>query len=93
MHFDVAPRVANRLDIEIRALSRKLREQMTPGSGKEEEGGSSGLRHTIPAPFSVILPTLEQQASCTALWEREVLHVALRRPHDHHPAPAPAGWY
>lgn len=54
MHFDVAPRVANRLDIEIRALSRKLREQMTPGSGKEEEGGSSGLRHTIPAPFSVI---------------------------------------
>lgn len=31
MHFYVAPRVANRLDTEIRVLSRKLAEQMTAG--------------------------------------------------------------
>lgn len=56
MHFNVAQRVANRLDTEIRVLSGKLPEQMTAGS---EQGPS---RNSPAAQLSVVLPTLEDNS-------------------------------
>lgn len=51
MHFNVAHRVTNRLDTEIRVLSGKLPEQMTAGS--EQEAGRNLPAAQLPAPFSL----------------------------------------
>lgn len=51
MHFNVAQRVANRLDPEIRVLSRMLPEQMTAGS--ERAAGRNSPAAQLPAPSSL----------------------------------------
>lgn len=65
MHFHGAQRGANRLDTEIRVLSRKLPEQMTAGS--EEGGGSHSRPAPQPAcsPLSRVLLTLEDSLFLT----------------------------
>lgn len=64
MHFYMAQRVANRLDTEIRVLSRKLPEQMTAGlRGRKKEVQICQL-HSLPGPLSSrILPTLGDNSS------------------------------
>jgi hypothetical protein len=80
MHFYMAQRVANRLDTEIRVLSRKLPEQMI--AGPEQGGGSMNLSAAKPACSLLcgILPTLEDNSLHTGKLEglslREVLHMA-----------------
>lgn len=52
MHLYMAQRVANRLDTEIRVLSRKLPEQMTAGLGgrrREAQPACSPLARALPA--------------------------------------------
>lgn len=52
MHFYVAQRVANRLDTEIRVLSRKRPEQMTAELGRGRETRACRL-HSLPAPLAL----------------------------------------
>lgn len=49
MHFYVAQKVANRLDTEIRVLSRKLPEQMTTGLRGRKEGSTSCTACLLPS--------------------------------------------
>ena len=77
MHFYVAQRVANRLDTEIRALSRKLPEQMTAGLGGRRRGAQPAC-----SPLARVLPTLENSPflSGKATPQRR-LHFAPVGPH------------
>lgn len=52
MHFYVAQRVANRLDTEIRVLSKKLPGQMTAGPRERHREVEICLLHSLTAPFS-----------------------------------------